>query len=382
MICSTFIFKALEHERWEELNVEGKTKQNDLQRFVNQTFNATSEQFDILEKDFREMIEYPTVNPWNGFADPFTFCVNSALTIGYGNFTPLTVGGRWFCIFFACLAVFLFLTLTLEYIKLNQDLLRLARHRYPRWGFCIKISISAFLILLFCVLIGVGLNVTEGWDFTEIVYFIVVSITTIGYGDLVPESANDGENEWYAIIVVFLIPFVIAEFTALFDKASMGSAEKMMELGEYFKSGIFDDDDDDEQKLIDEDKLGLIMDQKFREAIEEIEGVHGMKISTKKAIRLLLNVNLQKLKDEKDARTSRFSIGRSESSPSQPAKIVRLDTQQVFHKAHSIFSKSESKSNIELSQPERRDTADVFGTTLHEEPLGLEDPSSGNNGMF
>ena len=44
-------------------------------------------------------------------------------------------------------------------------------------------------MLTFTVAVGaISIGVTEGWSFVESVYFAVTTMTTVGYGDLSPQS--------------------------------------------------------------------------------------------------------------------------------------------------------------------------------------------------
>merc|ERR1711871_1044851 len=70
-------------------------------------------------------------------------------------------------------------------------------------------TLVAMVILMMCVL-GVGpllFMAVEEWEYYEAVYFVWVTVSTIGYGDFVPETDR---GEWLGIILVPLGLGIIA----------------------------------------------------------------------------------------------------------------------------------------------------------------------------
>ena len=123
---------------------------------------------------------------------------------GYGNLAPVTAGGRMFCIIYALIGIPLTLMLLavvgnhiVHY--LNEACAWLvnrirkyhadyefesadARINAPVW-------VALPIIFLFLAIMSSMYCALEGWDFGTALYFIFITFTTIGFGDIVPKSA-------------------------------------------------------------------------------------------------------------------------------------------------------------------------------------------------
>ncbi|KAL6443549.1 hypothetical protein ACFW04_001598 [Cataglyphis niger] len=126
-------------------------------------------------------------------------------TIGYGNVVPSTNWGRIFCIFFALIGIPLTLIVIADlgklfaegvvYIALKLKLKLLFRAKLS----CVPTNVTgrrslgacAAIILLFLYLAcGAGMFMLweDDWNFFDGFYFCFVTMTTIGFGDLVPKK--------------------------------------------------------------------------------------------------------------------------------------------------------------------------------------------------
>ncbi|PSN47901.1 hypothetical protein C0J52_03388 [Blattella germanica] len=140
---------------------------------------------------------------WNLLQAVF-FASTVLTTIGYGNIVPETFGGRAFCVLFALVGI----PLTLSVIASMGHLFatavsslhaRLRSHLPPTPVALSSIStagqrsltaMAAVIFLFLYLAAGAGLFMLweDDWTFFEGFYFCFITMTTIGFGDLVPKK--------------------------------------------------------------------------------------------------------------------------------------------------------------------------------------------------
>lgn len=129
---------------------------------------------------------------------------NNNFPLGYGNLAPATLGGRMFCIIYALLGIPLTLMLlavvgNVIVHKLNNAcgwmVTRIRSKYFKDYEFeaaSEEISAPVWLalpiIFVFLAIMSIMYCALEGWDFGTSLYFIFITFTTIGFGDIVPSS--------------------------------------------------------------------------------------------------------------------------------------------------------------------------------------------------
>ncbi|XP_006925568.1 potassium channel subfamily K member 10 isoform X1 [Pteropus alecto] len=157
----------------------------------------------------------------------FFFAGTVITTIGYGNIAPSTEGGKIFCILYAIFGIPLFGFLLAGIgdqlgTIFGTSIARVEKVFRKKQVSQTKIRvISTILFILagcivFVTIPAVIFKYIEGWTALESIYFVVVTLTTVGFGDFVA-GGNAGINyrEWYKPLVWFWILVGLAYFAAV-----------------------------------------------------------------------------------------------------------------------------------------------------------------------
>ncbi|XP_057390271.1 potassium channel subfamily K member 6 isoform X2 [Balaenoptera acutorostrata] len=155
------------------------------------------------------------------FASALFFASTLVTTVGYGYTTPLTDGGKAFCIAFALLGVpatMLLLTASAQRLSLltHAPLSWLSR----RWGchppqvarWHLAALLAVVVTICFLVPAAVFAHLEEAWSFLDAFYFCFISLSTIGLGDYVPgEAPGQPYRALYKVLVtVYLFLGLVA----------------------------------------------------------------------------------------------------------------------------------------------------------------------------
>ncbi|XP_074990439.1 potassium channel subfamily K member 6 [Calonectris borealis] len=152
-----------------------------------------------------------TPNEWD-LATALLFVTTLLTTVGYGSVAPLSPAGKAFCTAYAVVGVpVTMLTLTATVRRLTGPLADRPRlYLRRRWGYSRRGAARTHFIISVGVTTGVlvllpaaGFYVLEGtWTYLDAVYFCVISLCTIGLGDLVPaEQPGQPLRQLYQITV-------------------------------------------------------------------------------------------------------------------------------------------------------------------------------------
>ncbi|KAF3832494.1 hypothetical protein F7725_026159 [Dissostichus mawsoni] len=156
----------------------------------------------------------------------FFFAGTVITTIGFGNTSPHTEGGRIFCIIYALLGIPLFGFLLAGVgdqlgTIFGKGIARVEK-MFVHWDISqTKIRvISTLLFVLFGCLLFVALPAAifkhiEGWSVLESLYFVVITLTTIGFGDFVAGGSEIEYLDYYKPVVWFWILVGLAYFAAI-----------------------------------------------------------------------------------------------------------------------------------------------------------------------
>jgi len=130
-------------------------------------------------------------NPWT-LANSFYFCAQTLTTQGFGFLVPRTELGMIITIPYAFFGIGLTAML---FTNIGESVMKCAKWclRHEKDRNCRKRKELLSLFVSFIITLGLGAfwyQMTEGWTWTESIYFMFIAASTIGYGDVYPEETN------------------------------------------------------------------------------------------------------------------------------------------------------------------------------------------------
>ncbi|XP_062332912.1 potassium channel subfamily K member 4 [Osmerus eperlanus] len=154
----------------------------------------------------------------------FFFCGTIITTIGFGNLSPKTGHGQLFCLCYALVGIPMFGILLagvgdhmgtgLRKAVANIETLFLKRRVSPTIVRIISAVLSILIgCLIFLAVPTVVFHKVEGWSFLESLYFVVITLTTVGFGDYV--AGNRQNSDLFKPLVWLWIVFGLAYFASI-----------------------------------------------------------------------------------------------------------------------------------------------------------------------
>ncbi|KAM7087314.1 potassium channel subfamily K member 4 [Molossus nigricans] len=156
----------------------------------------------------------------------FFFSGTIITTIGYGNAALRTDTGRLFCIFYALVGIPLFgILLAGVGDRLGSSLRRGIGHIeaiFLKWHVpkeLVRVLSAVLFLLIGCLLFVLTPTFVfcyvEGWSKLEAIYFVVVTLTTVGFGDYVAGADPNQNFAAYQPLVWFWILLGLAYFASV-----------------------------------------------------------------------------------------------------------------------------------------------------------------------
>ncbi|KHN73265.1 TWiK family of potassium channels protein 7 [Toxocara canis] len=130
------------------------------------------------------------------------FCISMITTIGYGNLVPSTTEGQVICIIYGIFGIPLMLITVADAGKFIGDALRCLRRRGKVAGADGPLPVSAllFLMIAYMMIGAVLLHSYEKWTFGQAFYWAFISMSSIGFGDIVPERC-----EMFPVTIAYIL---------------------------------------------------------------------------------------------------------------------------------------------------------------------------------
>ena len=155
--------------------------------------------------------------------------------------SPATINGRVFACFYALLGIPLFLVYMATVGKSLAGIWDALVSRVPLKSSNMKkpiefISILVLVVLAFvCVVFLPALVIQHAeshWTYTDAVYFTIVSLTTIGYGDITPASHHLQQANYVVLYVTWLfiglaiVSLLVAKMADIYSKVEYFTVKK------------------------------------------------------------------------------------------------------------------------------------------------------------
>ncbi|XP_068281229.1 potassium channel subfamily K member 2 [Nyctibius grandis] len=187
------------------------------------------------------------ISHWD-LGSSFFFAGTVITTIGFGNISPRTQGGKIFCIIYALLGIPLFGFLLAgvgdQLGTIFGKGIAKVEDTFVKWNVSqtkIRIISTIIFILFGCVLFvalpAVIFKHIEGWSTLDAIYFVVITLTTIGFGDYVAGGSDIEYLDFYKPVVWFWILVGLAYFAAVLsmigDWLRVISKKTKEEVGEF-----------------------------------------------------------------------------------------------------------------------------------------------------
>ncbi|CAJ0943248.1 unnamed protein product, partial [Mesorhabditis belari] len=233
--------------------------------------NVTRMLFDAFDTHF---ITAKHLRAENGGEDEHSWTYTTALfftatlltTIGYGNLVPVTLWGRMFCVLYALFGVPLILITVADIGKFMSEQISKLYERYKkarlRWleqsdskreflfqenqnnqnnnlmsgleeSSGIPMSLITIILLGYIAIGAVLLGLWEKWDFFTGFYFTFITMTTVGFGDIVPL------NKSFFVVDLLYIIIGLAITTMCIDLVGIQYIHKIHYVGRAMKDARF-----------------------------------------------------------------------------------------------------------------------------------------------
>ncbi|XP_021918378.1 two pore potassium channel protein sup-9 isoform X2 [Zootermopsis nevadensis] len=186
-----------------------------LEKMVIKKYNISEDDFRVMETVVLKTEPHKAGKQWK-FAGAFYYATTVLTTIGYGHSTPNTVGGKLFTMCYAIVGIPLGLVMFQSIgERLNkfssvviQNVKRLLRCKDVQAS---EINLICVVTTLSSLTIAGGaaaFSRYEGWTYFDSVYYCFITLTTIGFGDMVAlqkDSALETKPEYVAFALIFIL---------------------------------------------------------------------------------------------------------------------------------------------------------------------------------
>uniref|UniRef100_A0A7E4ZY62 Two pore potassium channel protein sup-9 n=1 Tax=Panagrellus redivivus TaxID=6233 RepID=A0A7E4ZY62_PANRE len=210
LLIGAAVFDALESEN--ELRQRKKVAR--VRDRIMSKYNISENDYNVLESIIVKAIPHRAGHQWK-FSGALYFATTVITTIGYGHSTPLTMGGKMFCMLYALagipLGLVMFQSIGERLNTLAAKVLRCCKRCVGRTAQVNHIDLILTCSGLSTLLIATGawvFHMYEGWSYFDSLYYCFVTLTTIGFGDFVAlqkDGALQNRPEYVTFSLIFIV---------------------------------------------------------------------------------------------------------------------------------------------------------------------------------
>ncbi|XP_012544632.2 potassium channel subfamily K member 9-like [Bombyx mandarina] len=219
LVVCTFTYLLIGAAVFDALESDTESKRlevlSDMKNGLLRKYNISAEDYHVIEIVLIENKPHKAGPQWK-FAGAFYFATVVLAMIGYGHSTPVTVGGKAFCMAYAMvgipLGLVMFQSIGERLNKFASVVIRRAKC-YLRCNTTEATEMNLMFAtgMLSSIIITTGAAVFsryEGWSYFDSFYYCFVTLTTIGFGDYVAlqnDQALTSKPGYVALSLVFIL---------------------------------------------------------------------------------------------------------------------------------------------------------------------------------
>ncbi|UJR25609.1 hypothetical protein I4U23_006961 [Adineta vaga] len=196
--------------------------------------SSFQQKHNISDNDFRNLTHIVQLRIQYGkkqwkFIGSFYYATVVLALIGYGHAIPNTIAGRAVTIAYALIGIPMWLIMIQSVGERLNALIRFVlkhikrkfqRRKEPQITAMELLTCEALLTVLTVATGSYVFHLNENWLYFDAFYYCLLTLTTIGFGDLVPMQKNDyGSVGW--LYILFCIMFILTGLTIVASSGNL-----------------------------------------------------------------------------------------------------------------------------------------------------------------
>lgn len=183
-----------------------------IEGIIIRKYNITEEDFRVMETVVLKSEPHKAGQQWK-FTGAFYYATTVLTTIGYGHSTPATIGGKLFTMFYAIvgipLGLIMFQSIGERVNRLSSVIIKsIKRAMNCKQTNATEVDLICVVTTLSSLTIAGGaaaFSTCEGWSYFDSVYYCFITLTTIGFGDMVALQKDNALNRKPSYVMFALI---------------------------------------------------------------------------------------------------------------------------------------------------------------------------------